>query len=308
MWVVLGLLVSHPLGGGVALPLLARLYIRKKNLGAARAADWPPFATKRTMVVGLVRWRHGWLRLWGKAVWVAADGADTQGPVLKPLRQLGVTVVSRLRRNAALCSVPGPRARAPTGVWHGPGGTGQAGRPPRRVEHRHIYRVREDRAEAVQDVRGHVAPGRVCDPGGAGERTPRVGRVLRHRHGPTAAHVLERVADRFALETCFRDLKPTAGAGRQQVRRLPADIGSFHLCLWSFTMTEVWAWDRKAEELVGHRSASPWDDPNRRPSHADKRRAWQHQLLAEEIQAVVGDQQDPARICALARRCLDLAA
>ncbi|MDY3557248.1 transposase, partial [Gemmata sp. JC717] len=31
VWVVLGLLVAHPLGGVVALPLLARLYIRKTS-------------------------------------------------------------------------------------------------------------------------------------------------------------------------------------------------------------------------------------------------------------------------------------
>ncbi len=46
----------------------------------------------------------------------------------------------------------------------------------------------------------------------------------------------------------------------------------------------------------------------RRPSHADKRRAWQRELLAEEIQAVVGEHTDPAKIRDLAHRCLDLAA
>jgi integrase len=29
------------------------------------------------------------------------------------------------------------------------------------------------------------------------------------------------------------------------------------------------------------RKESPWDDPNRRPSHADKRRAWRREMLAE---------------------------
>ena len=37
-------------------------------------------------------------------------------------------------------------------------------------------------------------------------------------------------------------------------------------------MAEARAWGREAEELVD-RSASPWDTPARRPSHADKRRA-----------------------------------
>ncbi|HEY1186486.1 MAG TPA: hypothetical protein VGE74_02465 [Gemmata sp.] len=97
-------------------------------------------------------------------------------------------------------------------------------------------------------------------------------------------------------------------AGHQQVRGVAANVGCFHLCLWALTMTEVWAWDQKAEDLVAHRSASPWDDRTRRPSHADKRRAWQRVLLAEEIQAVVGEHHDPAKIQQLAQRCLDLAA
>src|SRR3954470_7780574 len=49
-----------------------------------------------------------------------------------------------------------------------------------------------------------------------------------------------------------------------------ANVGSFHLRLWAFTMTEAWAWGRKAEDLVD-RSASPWDSATRRPSRADQR-------------------------------------
>lgn len=62
---------------------------------------------------------------------------------------------------------------------------------------------------------------------------------------PTAAvaNILGRVADRFSLETCLRDLKQVVGAGRQQVRGVASNVGCFHLCAWSFTMTEVWAWD-----------------------------------------------------------------
>jgi hypothetical protein len=51
-------------------------------------------------------------------------------------------------------------------------------------------------------------------------------------------------------------------------------------------MTEAWGWGR-AEEALMDRSASPWDDPTRRPSHADKRRAWPLALLREEIRAVL---------------------
>ena len=114
------------------------------------------------------------------------------------------------------------------------------------------------------------------------------------------------VADRFSLEIAFRDVKGVVGAGDQQVRRVWASVGAFHVCLWAFTMTEAWAWDRPAGELAGHRSSSPWDDANRRPSHADKRRAWRRNLLAGEIRAVLRPGKTDEEIGAAAERLLDL--
>src|SRR5213078_3813769 len=102
----------------------------------------------------------------------------------------------------------------------------------------------------------------------------------------TVADILVGVANRFALEIAVRDLKDVVGAGQQQVRFVWANVGAFHLCLWTFTMTEAWAWQRPAEGLVD-RSTSPWDDASRRPSHADKRRAWRRELLREEIHATL---------------------
>ena len=56
------------------------------------------------------------------------------------------------------------------------------------------------------------------------------------------------------------------------------------------------------------RSASPWDSEPRRPSHADKRRAWRRALLAEEIRAVLCPGATVAEIQATADRLLSLAA
>jgi len=124
----------------------------------------------------------------------------------------------------------------------------------------------------------------------------------------TVADILGCVADRFALETAFRDCKGIVGAGREQVRRVRASVGAFHLCLWAFTMTEAWAWGRPAETLVGHRSASPWDDGARRPGHADKRRACRRELLAEQIHTVLRPGLTETEIRTAAERLLDLAA
>jgi hypothetical protein len=44
-----------------------------------------------------------------KPIWAVADGAYAKAAFLKPAAALGVTVVSRLRKDAALRSLPGPR-------------------------------------------------------------------------------------------------------------------------------------------------------------------------------------------------------
>ena len=123
----------------------------------------------------------------------------------------------------------------------------------------------------------------------------------------SVADILTAVADRFSLEITFRDCKEVVGAGQQQVRFVWANIGAFHVCLWTFTMTEAWAWTQPADELVD-RSASPWDSPLRRPSHADKRRAWRRALLGEEIRAALRPGVTEAEIQATAERLRSLAA
>jgi hypothetical protein len=109
VWVVLGLLATHPGWGVVALPLLARLYVRRKDLAGIDARHRPAFRTKLELAVELLRWAGLWLRLWGQPLWVVADGAYAKAPLLKPAKALGVTVVSRLRRDAALHTMPGPK-------------------------------------------------------------------------------------------------------------------------------------------------------------------------------------------------------
>ncbi len=72
-------------------------------------------------------------------------------------------------------------------------------------------------------------------------------------------------------------------------------------------MTEAWAWGRTEDELVDRR-ASPWDDPHCRPSHADKRRTWRREVLAEEIRAILRPGVSEGEFRAVAERLLDLAA
>jgi hypothetical protein len=94
----------------------------------------------------------------------------------------------------------------------------------------------------------------------------------------SAAEILEEVADRYAIEQNFSDIKEIEGAGQQQVRTLGSNIGAFHLNLWQHSIVELWAWDKSAK-LLCSRSDRPWDDQFRRPSHADKCSALRRDVL-----------------------------
>jgi hypothetical protein len=109
IFVVLALLAVHPAWGVIALPLLARLYIRAVDLPAIDPKHRPEFRTKLEMGVELLTWAKFWLGFLGKPLWVVVDGAYAKAPFLKPAMALGMTVVSRLRKDAALWTVPGPR-------------------------------------------------------------------------------------------------------------------------------------------------------------------------------------------------------
>jgi hypothetical protein len=109
VFVVLGRLATHPAWGVIALPLLARLYVRKKDLPAIDPKHRPEFRTKLERAVELLRWAKKWLGLLKKPIRVVADGAYAKANFLKPAKGLGMTVVSRLRKDAALWTVPGPK-------------------------------------------------------------------------------------------------------------------------------------------------------------------------------------------------------
>jgi len=310
-WVVLGLLATHGAWGAIALPLLARLYVRRKNLSGIPVAHRPAFRTKLELGVELVAWAVFWLRLLSKSVWVVADGAYAKKSFLKPLKALGVTVVSRLRKDAALWSVPGPRRpgqRGPKRVY------GEARIDlAKRAGQRRGWRTGTFAlygALAEKRYKSFVATWR---PAGGAIRVVLVAEPDGWRAffctaiGAAVADILGCVADRFALETTFRDVKEVVGAGQQQVRFVGANVGAFHLCLWTFTVTEWWAWERSAADLV-NRSAAPWDDPSRRPSHADKRRAFRRELLGEEIRAVLRGDPSDSQFAVIAERLLTLAA
>jgi hypothetical protein len=58
-----------------------------------------------------------------------------------------------------------------------------------------------------------------------------------------------------------------------------------HLHLWMHTLVELWAWN-KSKDQICDRSASPWDDPTRRPSHADCRKALCRTMIQAQLPAI----------------------
>jgi len=312
LWVTLAWLARHPLWHTLALPLSALLYVRKKDVPAlAKEHPWA-FRTKLELAAELVRDLVWWVGRTGQALWLAVDGAYAKRPFLKPVLALGLVVVSRLRRDADLRDVPpatrrpGQRGPLPT---YGKSRIDLAKRAGQKRGWQWVPCVQYGR-EVVKAVKTFVATWRP-----AGGRIRVV--IVRESDGwlayfctnpeAAAAEVLEAMADRGAIEQTFKDVKEVWGAGQQQVRNVYASVGAFAVNLLMYSVVEAWAWARGEEELVD-RGGSPWDTEERRPSHADKRKALQRAILREEIRAALGERAEAPEFHGLATRLLNWAA
>ncbi len=97
------------------------------------------------------------------------------------------------------------------------------------------------------------------------------------------------------------------GAGEQQVRNVWSSLGCWNLCGWLYALVELESWDCSSEELVD-RSDRPWDNPLRRPSHADRRRQIARKMLRAEFFTDQPAAPDKAKIHEQFERLLALAA
>ncbi len=311
VWVTLAALLDHPEQGVRALPLRADLYVRHKDITSILRCQGVSFATKLQQAGEQLEWL---LEAADRCrrILVVADGAYAKRPLLLVIRRLQMTLVSRLPKNAALRTLPSTKRRK-----------GQRGPMPtygkqrihlsRRAQQPHGWQevtCVQYRKTEVKRIKTFVATWRpACG-------AIRVVLVLEEDGwrayfstdlSMTAAEILELAADRGALEETFKDVKEVWGAGQQQLRNVWANVGAFNMNAWMYSAVELWAWDRSHEELVD-RSASPWDETARRPSHVDKRRALQREMLRAEILAVLADGPDEEGFRKLAERLLDLVA
>lgn len=123
----------------------------------------------------------------------------------------------------------------------------------------------------------------------------------------SVVEILQSFADRATIEQDFHDVKEVWGSGQQQVRNIWTNLAVYNLNLWMHTLVELWAWDKTREQLVD-RSDSPWDDVERRPSHANRRKALRRQILRDELSTITTAWWLPRKILQLAESLMTLAA
>jgi hypothetical protein len=298
----------------IGLPLLARMYVRRKDIDAQSLATVRKvtFQTKLAMAAELITWAASWLKILGRTLWVVADGAYAKRVFLTAAAAAQAIVVSRLRKDAALFDVPVTPKRRGRGRprTYGKNKISLAKRAGQRRGWQLLTLCLYGQ-ETVVRYKTFLATYKPA----AG--TIRVVLVIEEQGDwkayfctqaqASVAEILAAVADRSAIEQVFHDIKEVHGVGQAQTRNYWTNVGVYHLQLWLHTLIELWAWRRSARQLVD-RKRSPWDDEDRRPSHADRRNALRRQSLEEEYRAGAAAGPLPRKIASLWRRVVRLVA
>jgi hypothetical protein len=312
IWVTLSLAVRHPRFGALTLPLRAMLYVRRKTMAKIpKWRDWT-FATKLVLGARLVEWIAPIVQQAGKTLWIVVDGGYVKAPFLKRALRSGATVVGRLRKDAALRDLP-PKLRR---------GKPRRGRPPKygknkirlakRAAHREGWKAAQCSVYGQTVTKLYKTFLATYRPTGGVIRVV----IVEEDHdwypffstdpNATAVEIIKAFGDRATIEQDFHDVKEVWGAGQQQVRNIWTNLAVYHLNLWMHTLVELWSWTRPHSKLCD-RSQSPWDDPNRRPSHADRRKALQRQIMEHELSMLTAVRRLPRKILQLTQRLMGLA-
>src|SRR4051812_24513924 len=315
-WVVLSRVVHHDRFGTIGLPILGQLYVRQKDVPELPPEAAIAFRTKLEMAAEQVAWAGRRLPEASETPWVVVDGGYAKREFLRPAMKAGFVVVARLRKDAALFDLP-PVLRP--GQKRGPG------RPPTYGKNRLSLAKRAGQTRGWRDIEARTTAGQVVTkqvktflatwrPAGGVVRVV----ILKEDDGSWRAflcteagadvvEIVQAVLDRWSIEQDFHDLKEVEHIEEVQLRRVWSNVGAFNLSLWVHTLTEVWAWDRAAEEL-SDRGDRPWDDGDRRPSHADRRKALQRAMLDEEYRRTCGPDRPPEKFHRLFQNVVRLVA
>lgn len=311
IWVTLSALVRHKRWGTIGLPLLARMYVRAKDIGNVPANYHVQFKNKLCQAAQLVQWACDCCKRLGKQLWIVTDGGFTKAGFLKPAIAAGAILVSRLRSDAALYAPVKPVKKP------------KRGRPRKYGQRIYLCNKTQDNSgwsfikavlygrEETKQVKMFTAMYR---PAGClvlvlivleGKGCWRA--FMCTNLSATAKEILEAVSDRSAIEQNFHDLKEIEGVGQQQVRNFWANVGAFHLNMWVHTMVELWAWDKPAA-AISDRNDSPWDNGDRRPSHADRCAGLRREIIAKTFFATSGHSRKTRKIVRQFYKLMKLAA
>ena len=274
---------------------------------------WPRFATKLQLAARLVEWIMPIVKKAGNTAWIVVDGGYVKRPFLRRALKTGATVVGRLRKDAALRDLPPTIAP----------GERKRGRPrkygankislAKRAGQPHGWQTIECTVYGKTSVKRYKTFLATYAPVGGAIRVV----LVKEDHawfafcctdpGAAVVEILEAFADRATIEQDFHDVKEVWGAGQQQVRNIWTNVGVFNLNLWMHTLVESWSWRRPHDQLV-NRSDSPWDDADRRPSHANRRKALRRLILDQQLTAIASQAWLPYKIVTLAKALITMAA
>ncbi len=294
-WVVLARLVEHARAHIIGLPLWATLYVRECDVPSLPRGVTPwQFRTKLELAAAMIAATAESLKeRWDGPVWLLTDGGYAKRPVYAATKKAGWVMVTRLRRDAHLNDLPPvlkpgqKRGRGRPRIY----GTKRIKLALRAGQKRgwESIEVAMSRGQVKRwEVKSFLATWRV-----AGGKV----RVVLVREGSDASswrayvcddleatveEIVQGVADRWGIEQVNHDVKEIERIGQVQLRKVWANVGAFNLGLWVNSLVELWAWRRGEASLVD-RGASPWDDAERRASHADRRKALQEDLLESEF-------------------------
>jgi len=308
-WVTLAWLARHPLWGVIALPLRSMLYVREVDVPKLAEKHAWEFRTKHELGVELLKWFMQSIRALGveAKVWLAVDGAYAARPFLLPVAEMGVVVVSRLRKDACLFDLP--PATSHGNRIYGQNKISLA----KRAGHRQGWETITYDCRGVEVRRQYktfLATSRLV----SGQIRVVIVRFEDGSWAPyfctdttaSVREILEAFAARWAIEEHFHDVKEVWGAGQQQVRNVWSNLGCWHLNQWLYTLVELCCWDEPKSSLTD-RGDRPWDNPDRRPSHADRRRYISREMLHKEFQAALPGTSNRGKIQRLFDTLLALA-
>lgn len=278
--VMLSLIVDHPKWGTTSLPFLWSFYVRKDDLPQIDEALRPEFQTKLQIGIDLVTHAAAIIRkTLDKPIHLTFDRGYVSKDLFEAMDQLDVDVITRFKYNANFYELP----EKPTTPKRGrPRKFGNAFKLEDWLANNDSETVREEimlyGGLKCVEFKTMIATSRITNGRPVRLVASRLvtdgkasswGVFVSTNLSATPQEILSEYSRRFSIEEMFKDMKEVCGLGRQETRKWQSCVACTTITALKFAVVEMLTWDEDASELTSSRS--PWDNPNRRPSHRNKR-------------------------------------